>query len=398
MAMASMSEESRMPTSRPHTKKTPKTTPPRRGAPTTSAAGSDTQRATEGMDRVRERINRIGVVERLSTEGLVEHRVALKGTAVIHIGIRLHNKHELLARVVEVKLDLVRGRTNRLVASELELLNEVLVRVLGHSAALVGVKEHVIDVERSSNQRLVVGSSDLHVRASARRAVKALDSPEHLVNRTDVKVDLNLVVLKSDQRQSKARVAAVPELKRHVKRGLRQGVARSADLARGQAIARTIDVGERRIRDVGKLSRVTDHLVVTALLLLGERELVPDVHPVTVLAVDSLATNLDLNGGDHVLTREIKPAGIDTLVSALVFAHCLVNLRQGNLKVRAVGKITIAADRASHTAAKVGLAIESLLNRLHGKVGMATVSHLPESNLWVARKIDILGAVGYELH
>jgi hypothetical protein len=40
-------------------------------------------------------------------------------------------------------------------------------------------------------------------------------------------------------------------------------------------------------------------------LLLGKSELVPDVHPVTVLAVDALATNLNLNRLDKLLTREI---------------------------------------------------------------------------------------------
>jgi len=62
------------------------------------------------------------------------------------VGIRLNNPEEFLARVVEIELNLVGRRANRLIASELELLNQILVRVLGHSASLVGVKEDVVNV------------------------------------------------------------------------------------------------------------------------------------------------------------------------------------------------------------------------------------------------------------
>jgi len=203
--------------------------------------------------------------------------------------------------VVEVELDLVRRRTDRLIASELELLDEVLVRVLGHAAALVGVKEDVVDVERGGNERLVVGLVNLD--ASGR--VKTVDSPEALVNRAKVEVNLDLVVLEGDERKRKARVAAVPELERHVESGLREGVARGADLLRGSGVARTVDSSEAGVGEVGKLGGVANHLVVATLLLLGESELVPDVHPVAILAVDALATNLNLDGLDKLLSGEI---------------------------------------------------------------------------------------------
>jgi hypothetical protein len=53
------------------------------------------------------------------------------------------------------------------------------------------------------------------------------------------------------------------------------------------------------------LCGVTDHLVVTILLLLGESNLVPDVHPVTVLTVNALSTDLNLNLSNQLLTGEI---------------------------------------------------------------------------------------------
>ena len=249
---------------------------------------------TERHDGVRESIDGVGVIERLGAKGLVEHCVSLKRGAVVNILVRLDDPDKLLARVVEVELDLVRRRTDRLIASELELLDEVLVRVLGHAAALVGVKEDVVDVERGGNERLVVSLGNLGGTTGAFR-VEVVDSPEALVNRAEVEVNLDLVVLEGDERKREARVAAVPELERHVESGLREGVAWGADLLGGIRVARTVNVGEVGVGEVGKLGGVANHLVVATLLLLGEGELVPDVHPVAILAVNALATNLNLN-------------------------------------------------------------------------------------------------------
>ena len=302
--------------------------------------------------------------------------------------------------MVEVQFDLVGGRTDRFITSELKLLNEIFVGVLGHTSALIGIKEDVVYIQRSGNQRLVVGGRDFLVSS---RATEIANSPQALINRTDVQVDADLVILKSNQGQRKSGVAAVPELKGNIQSSLGQGIARSAYLAGGIRVTGTIDVSERRVSNVGQLGGVTDHAVVTTLLVLGESELIPDVHPVTILAIDTLSTNLNLNLRNHLLTGEIQPAGEytkwgDTLRSVTRVSHRLVNLGQSYLQVGAVGKITITADRASDTATEIGLAIESLFNRLHGEVCVATVSYLPEGNLGVARKIYVLGTISDKLH
>jgi hypothetical protein len=312
-------------------------------------------RSAEGMEGVGKSIDGISVVEGLGTKGVVKHGTAKKRTAVVNIGIRLDNPYKLLTGVVEVKLNLVGRRTNRLITSELELLNEVLMRVLGHSAALISVKEHVVNVKRSSYKRVVVGISGL---LSGRGGSKVLDGPQALINGAKVKVDLDLVVLKSNKGKSKTRVAAVPELKRHVKSGLGKRVARSTHL--GGDISTTtgsIDIGEVRVSDVGELSGVTNHLVVTTLLLGGHGKLIPDVHPVTILTVNALTTNLNLDLGNKLLAREIQPTGMLGLRS--------VDLGKSNLEICAVSKITITADRAGHTAAEIGLTVESLFNGFH---------------------------------
>jgi hypothetical protein len=157
--------------------------------------GLKTGLTAEGVERVRESIIGVGIVEWLGAEKLVESLATFKGSAVVYIGIRLYNPDELLARVVEVELDLVRGRTDRLITSELKLLDEVLMRVLGHTTSFIGVKEDVINVKRSSYKRLAVSRGRLRGRGSAG---KVRYGPEALINRADVDVNLDLVVLKSN--------------------------------------------------------------------------------------------------------------------------------------------------------------------------------------------------------
>jgi hypothetical protein len=174
-------------------------------------------RRTEGVDGVRESIDGIRVVEGLGTEGLEEGLSAREGRAVVNVGVRLNNPEELLARVVEVELDLVGGGPNGLVSSELELLEEVLVRVLRHLPALIRVEEDVVDVEGGSNKGLLVGRGNLR---RAGGTEKRSNGPEALADGAEIEVNLDLVVLEGNQREGKAGVAAEPELKGDIERGL----------------------------------------------------------------------------------------------------------------------------------------------------------------------------------
>jgi hypothetical protein len=100
-------------------------------------------------------------------------------------------------------------------------------------------------------------------------------------------------------------------------------------------------------------------------LLSGHGELIPDVHPVTILAINSLTTDFDLNLSDKLLTGEIQPTSIHTGTNANgegSNAHELIDLRESNLEISAVGEITIAADHALNTTTEIGLSIECLLD------------------------------------
>jgi hypothetical protein len=141
--------------------------------------------ATEGVDGVGKSIDRISVVEGLGTKSLVEESTTLEGGAVVDVGIRLDNPDELLTGVVEVELDLVGRGTNRLITGELELLNEVLVRVLSHLAALISVEEDVVDVDGGGNKGLLVSSG---ARLCAGGSSEGLDSPQALLKRLNVEI------------------------------------------------------------------------------------------------------------------------------------------------------------------------------------------------------------------
>lgn len=265
----------------------------------------------ELSERVLDDIKGVSVVEGLGTQQLEEVLATHKRVAVVNVGIRLHNPHKFLARVVEVKLDAVGGRTHRFITSELHLLDEVLVGVLGHLAALIGIKEDVVHVQRSSHKGLLVGGRKGHVSAGDG---SIRHSPQAFADGAEIEVDLHLVVLKGNQGQSKPGVVAEPELKRDVKGGLRKSLAESAGLCRHtRGGARAVNISTAGGSQVGKLGGVTNHLVVATLLLRGHGKLVPDVHPVTVLAVDALATDLNLNLGDKLLTHIVQPAGSDTV-------------------------------------------------------------------------------------
>ena len=67
-----------------------------------------------------------------------------------HEGIALDNPHKLLARVVEVQLELVAGAGDGLGTSELEGLNQILVRDLSELAALISVEVDVVNIQRRS--------------------------------------------------------------------------------------------------------------------------------------------------------------------------------------------------------------------------------------------------------
>ena len=132
--------------------------------------------------------------------------------------------------------------------------------------------------------------------------------PAEVLDLVHLEVDLNLVVLERDEREGKAGVAAEPELEGDVEGVLRGAVGdlgeRVGLTARAGIVARLTALDEH----VHELRNVANHLGVAGLLarLLGE--LIPDLEPVTVVTVDALATDLELNVVDEVVADIVQPA------------------------------------------------------------------------------------------
>jgi hypothetical protein len=323
--------------------------------------------------------------------GVVEGLGALVGAddALVagHERIALDNPNQLLGGVVEVQLDLVGGAGDRLAAGELELLDQVLVGDLGEAAALIRVEVDVVDIQGGRDQ---AGGGDAAGDGVAGGVVE-----DQVLELVELEPDLDLVVLEGNQGEGEARVAVEPELEGDVQGVLRGAVA---DLGGGAGL----DVGGAVLvaaltaldEEVDELGHVANHLGVARLLtgLLGE--LVPDLEPVAVVLVDLLTANLDVDVVDQVVADPVEPAELGTAAVARLEGDG----GEGGLEVDTVDQIAVTGDRALDLLAEVGRAVEGLLNRLHGEVGVATVNHLEEGDLRVSRQVDVLCAIGNELH
>ena len=124
-----------------------------------STSASSGVGATESVDGVGKSIDGIGVVEGLGAKDLEQGGVAKERRAIINVLVGLNNPDQFLYRVVKIELDLVTGRTNRFITSELELSDQIFVGILGESSAFISVQEDIVDVQRGGNQRLVVCDS-----------------------------------------------------------------------------------------------------------------------------------------------------------------------------------------------------------------------------------------------
>ena len=323
----------------------------------------------------------VRVVERLHAVDLLDEH--LVGRAV-DVRVTLNDPHELLHRVVEVELDLVRRGRDRLGARELQLLDEILVRLLGEAATLLRVQVDVVDVERRSRERLDRG------RRRRRANQLVVDAVDPLL---ELHVDAHLVVLERNQRDRQARVTAEPELERDVERLRRRARTGGARVRQLRASARGVQLVALAVLHQHEVVRVADHVIERLDRAHVLRQLGPDLHPVAVLAVDALAADLELNRLDQTVTDVVEPAEAVQLGGAGDQVH----RRENHLDVRAVHQVGVTVDDSRNTLVEVRLSVEGDLNGLHGEVRMALVQHLPERDLRVSRDVDVLRTIAHEL-
>lgn len=193
--------------------------------------------------------------------------------------IVLNNPDQLLDRVVEVQADLVSSVTDALLTSELQLLDQVLVRDLGETATLIGIKVDVINVHGSGIQAQVGQgrvSGDNQFAAWAK-----------------LNADLNFMVLQSNQRKGKTDVAVEPELERDPACAARLG-SRAPLLKAARVVVFTTEA-------------TADHLLVTTALASGDGQVIPDLKPVTELTIDALSSDLNIHALNQVVAKIINP-------------------------------------------------------------------------------------------
>jgi hypothetical protein len=243
--------------------------------------------------------------------------------------------HKLLDGVVVGEADLLGLALGHGVnTSVLDLLDEVLVTLLGEAAALLGVKVDVV------GPHLEDGGVKEGVEVGG-----------------EVEIDADLVVLEGDEGEVKTGVAVEEE-----------------------------DEGE-----VDSLAGSgSGHLTPVSLLGLVEVKLGVEAPPLLVVLVHTLTADGKLDGGDRTLG---DPVAVINLGGGRG-----VGRRRLELDVHVTDKITVAGNSHGDATGVGGSTVDGLLDVLHREVSVALVLRLVEGNLGVTGKVDVLSAVSYELH
>ena len=131
------------------------------------------------------------------------------------------------------------------------------------------------------------------------------------------------------------------------------------------------------------------HLTPSGLLGLVQVKLRVHAPPLLVVLVDALATDGQFNVVDGTLGNPVAISGGGGGGSRLIGLQ---------LDVHVTNEITVARNSDGHAAGVGGGTVHGLFDVLHREVSVALVFGLEEGHLRVTGKVDILGAVSYELH
>jgi len=281
----------------------------------------------------------VGVIGAVECVGLENNLVLISGLGGEVPEIRARGgvgeaPDELLDGVVVGEADLLglrRGDGVR--AGVLNLLNEVLVTLLGEAATLLGVKVDVVSPHLE----------DVGVEVGVE------------IGR-EVDIDANLVVLEGDEGEVETGVAVEEE-----------------------------DEGE-----VDGAGGSSGHLTPVSLLGLIKVELGVEAPPLLVVLVDALTTDGKLDVVDRTLGDPVAVVG--------GVGSRGVGRDRHELDVHVTDEITVAGNGDGDAAGVGGSTVDGLLDVLHREVGVALVFRLEEGHLRVTGKVNVLGAVRYELH
>ena len=114
------------------------------------------------------------------------------------------------------------------------------------------------------------------------------------------------------------------------------------------------------------------------------------------MTVNHLTTDLHLNLLQHEVPKTAHSAGSPLHVVGRTCRRRR-RVRQRDLQVGAVDKVSVAVHDGHHALSVVGRAREVDTHRLHREVGVTLVHHLPEGDVGVSSDIGILCSVGNKL-
>ena len=225
---------------------------------------------------------------------------------------------------------------NRIRTGVLDLFDQVFVTLLGESSALFGVEVDVVTPDLEG------------VRVQVRFKIRG-----------QVKVQSDFVVLQSNQWQSQSWVSVKEE-----------------------------DQWQKDL--VASITDARSHLTVVLLRGGIQVQLRVQSPPSLVVFVDSLTTD----GQFNVLDGTFR--GPDTIGSTVSSSRSNRERRQFNVHIR--NQITVSGDRDRNSTRVTGSTVNSLFDVFHREVSVAFVNRLEESDFWVTSQVDVLGAIGDELH
>lgn len=115
------------------------------------------------------------------------------------------------------------------------------------------------------------------------------------------------------------------------------------------------------------------------------------MEPLAIVLIDLLSTDFENNIVDELVSEPVNPTELFGRINK-------GDSRDSDLEVGTVDEITVSGNGAGNLLSEISITVEGLFDRLHGKVGMASVDDLEKSNLRIASQINILGTISDKLH
>ena len=253
-------------------------------------------------------------------------------------GAVVNTPDQFLDWVVVGQSDLL-GRVgrDRIGASVLHLLDQVFVTLLGESSTLFSVEVDVVGPHLEDGR-----------------------VQERIEFRSQVKVDSDFVVLQGNQWQGQSWVSVEEK-----------------------------DEWQEDLSSIRSGSRSGGgHFTPVSLGRIGQVQFGVQSPPSLVVLIDSLTTDRQFSVLDRTLSDPRGTSG----------TACIDTRRGLEFDVHVTDQITVSGDSHGNATGIGGGTVDSLFDVFHREVSVAFVNRLEESDFWVTSQVDILGAIGDELH